>query len=190
MHLYLLNSRLSEALYTPLHIFEVVLRNRIHMIASELEIGDRQQLWFDRSHFQIGYRQKEKIAKARQELSRDRKAHEPHRIVAALNFGYWTSFFGPEYETIWQRGLNRIARTPDGKGLTRKAFSGPLLQIRFLRNRIAHHEPVIHWDLGKHHDEILRLTGYLSAEAALWSERHSRFRAIWPEERISLHAEG
>ncbi len=189
MNLYLLNCRLSEAFYTALHVFEVVLRNRIHTIANELNIGDRQIFWFDRAQFQIGFRQKEKVAKARRELSRDRKPHETHRIIAALNFGYWTSFFGPEYEDIWQQGLNRIARTHDGKGLTRKSLAAPLMQIRFLRNRIAHYEPIIHWDLIKHHDEIIRLTGYLSPAAAQWVAMHSRFPAVHPRGRISLHTD-
>lgn len=189
MELYLLNCRLIEALYTPLHIVEVTLRNRIHDFATRKvsEIG--ATLWFDSPEFQLGYRQKEKVAKARQDLSRDKKQHLPQNIVASLNFGYWTSFFGPEYENLWQQGLNTIARAPNGKGITRKAFSSPLLQIRFLRNRIAHHEPVIHWDLKKHHDEILLLTRYLSPAAANWATRHSRFNTVYPTERITLYEE-
>jgi mono/diheme cytochrome c family protein len=35
---------------------------------------------------------------------------------------------------------------PPGKGLRRKDFSGPLSPIRTVRNRIAHHEPIITWD--------------------------------------------
>lgn len=35
LDLYTLNTRLSEALYTPLQILEVVLRNRIHTVMSE-----------------------------------------------------------------------------------------------------------------------------------------------------------
>jgi hypothetical protein len=187
--LYLLNCRLCEALYTPLQMLEIVLRNRIHDVATEMRLGDPSRFWFDRPEFQRGYRQREKVASARQELTRENKTHSPDRIVAALNFGYWTSFLATEYETLWQQGLHKIAKRPDGKGLRRKAFSATLLQIRFLRNRIAHHEPVIYWNLGRHHDEILKLTDYLSPPIAQWVDRHSRFREVYPKERIRLHTE-
>ncbi len=98
--------------------------------------------------------------------------------------------FGKEYETLWQTTLHRIGSRPDGKGLRRKDFSGPLAQIRTLRNRIAHHEPIISWDLPKHHDKIIELTGWLSPSAAEWCTAHSRFPEVYPPERIPLHREG
>ena len=45
LSLYTLNTRLSEALYTPIQTLEIVLRNRIHMVMStaksltRIEIG-------------------------------------------------------------------------------------------------------------------------------------------------------
>ena len=74
----------------------------------------------------------------------------------------------------------------DGKGLRRKDFSKPLTPIRVLRNRIAHHEPILYWDLPKHYDAILRVTGWLSAPAATWCLTYSRFTAVYPAERIIL----
>lgn len=189
IELYRLNCRMSESLYLPLHVLEIVLRNRIHDIATQLPIGDVSLVWFDRPEFLLRPRQPEQIAKARRELRKDRKPDAAVRVVAALTFGFWTTLLGPEYETLWQRGLNRIARTKNGKGLQRKMLSEPLLKIRFLRNRIAHHEPIIHWNLGHHHDKILKLIGYLSPIAAQWANQHSRFREVYPTERIRLHAE-
>ena len=42
LELYALNIRVSEALYPPLQMLEVVLRNRIHTVLSEA----RQPAWF------------------------------------------------------------------------------------------------------------------------------------------------
>ncbi|WP_428486977.1 hypothetical protein [Rhodopila sp.] len=42
LELYALNIRLSEALYTPLQMLEVVLRNRIHITLS----GVQSPFWF------------------------------------------------------------------------------------------------------------------------------------------------
>lgn len=97
----------------------------------------------------LGKWQPGQLAKAIEDVREDGREPTPGRIVAAVTFSFWTSMFGREYETLWQTTLHRIGSRPDGKGLRRKDFSGPLAQIRILRNRIAHHEPIISWDLPK-----------------------------------------
>lgn len=186
VELYTLNCQLSESLYTPLHMLEVVLRNRIHRIASTA-IGEKLATpWFDRPEFLRGSRQAAQIAKAKEELAEGGKALEPGRIVAALTFGYWTAFFGKDYEVAWQQILHRIARRPDGKGLGRKDFARPLTPLRILRNRIAHHEPILTWNLPSHHEKIVQLTGWLSPIAADWCRRHSRFPVLYPPQGVEL----
>jgi hypothetical protein len=61
-----------------------------------------------------------------------------------------------------------------------------LSSIRTLRNRIAHHEPIINWSLDKRHAEILQLTEWLSPAAAAWCREMDRFDQVWPKEPISL----
>lgn len=187
--IYTLNTQLSEALYLPLQMLEIALRNRIHTVASSLLVGDPKLIWFDRPEFHRGSRQSEQIVRARHDVIKAGKIASPSQIIAATTFGYWTTFFGPEYEDLWQIGLHRVARTISGRGLKRKELSRPLFLLRKLRNRIAHHEPIIHWNLGHHHDKILKLIGYLSPIAAQWANQHSRFREVYPTERIRLHAE-
>lgn len=184
--LYTLNCQLSESLYTSLHMLEVALRNRLHVVASAMAVGDQSLPWFERPDFQLGNRQLEQLEKAKADLREDRKPLEPGRIVAALTFGYWTGFFGKTYENLWQQGLHRIAKRPDGKGVTRKAFSKPLMPLRMLRNRIAHHEPIVAWNLPKHHRAILELTEWLSPAAAAWCRQTCRFSAVYPEGGINL----
>ena len=93
---------------------------------------------------------------------------------------------GRPYENVWQTDLHRIARREDGKGLRRKDFSGPLTPIRLLRNRIAHHEPILGWDLPKHHDAMLRLVGWLAPVAADWCRGLDRFSAVYLAEPLVL----
>jgi hypothetical protein len=38
--------------------------------------------------------------------------------------------------------------------------------IRVIRNRMAHHEPIINWNLSKHQGNIEQLTTWLSPSAA------------------------
>lgn len=69
-------------------------------------------------------------------------------------------------------------------------FGARILQHRWrlyeLRNRVAHHEPVLHWDLQKHYGAMLRVTRWLSPAAAAWCATYSRFTTVYPRERIVL----
>lgn len=186
VELYTLNARLSESLYTPLHMLEVALRNRIHAVMTEA----RHERWFDDAGVLLGKWQSDRLAKAIEGIREERREPTPGRVVAALTFSFWTAMFGREYETLWQTTLHRIARRPDGKGLRRKDFSGPLAPIRTLRNRIAHHEPILEWDLPRHHGKIVELTGWLSPAAAQWCAANSRFPEVYPSEPIALHRDG
>ena len=86
--------------------------------------------------------------------------------MSSLTISFWTSMLAPACEDMWQTTLNRIARQEDGRGRPRKDLSGPLTPIRTLRNRIVHHEPILHWNLDKHYANILQITGWLSPAAA------------------------
>jgi hypothetical protein len=87
IELYTLNAKLSESLFTPLHMLEVALRNRIYTVLSE-SVHDH---WFDEAEYQIGLRQAEQLAKAKADLAEENKDSAPGRVVAALTFGYWTA---------------------------------------------------------------------------------------------------
>ncbi len=185
LELYALNIRLSEALYPPLQMLEVVLRNRIHAILSEA----RHPAWFAEDGFLRVPHQAVQIATATEELLREKKQPTPAGIISALTFSFWTTMLGPAYETLWQTDLHRIGRREDGKGLRRKDFSGPLTPIRLLRNRIAHHEPILAWNLPQHHAAMVRITFWLSVSAAGWCEDLDRFERIYPLERLRLLGE-
>ena len=172
IELYTLNTQLSESLYTPLQMLEVALRNRIHAVMTEV----LHEGWFHDAGVLLGKWQPGQLAKAIEDVREDGREPTAGRIVAAVTFSFWTSMFGREYETLWQTTLHRIGSRPDGRGLRRKDFSGPLAQIRILRNRIAHHEPIISWDLPTHYNKIIELTGWLSPSAAEWCTAYSRFQ--------------
>ena len=186
LELYALNTRLSEALYIPLQMLEVALRNRIHAVLSAIH----QPRWFERPNLLVVPHQVEQVDGALADLERERKDPTPGRIVAALTFSFWTAMLGTAYENLWQTGLHRIGRREDGRGLRRKDMSGPLTQIRLLRNRIAHHEPILAWNLPRHHDAMVRITRWLSPAAATWCRTLDRFDQVHPVMRIGLHHPG
>lgn len=182
LEFYALNTLLSEALYTPLHMLEVCLRNRIHT-----EMAQHSHVtWFNDHGFLQVARQREQLEKAYKDLTAKDRDPTPGDIVATLTFSFWTSMISPSYQDLWQARLNRIARTRDGKGLKRSQLADPLGRIRLLRNRIAHHEPILHWNLPKHYAAIVEITGWLSPAAAAWCQSYSRFEEVYPPERIIL----
>ncbi len=64
------------------------------------------------------------------------------KIIAELTFYFWKRLYGPDYEqSLWRTSLKR---TFPHKKLTRAEVSTHLEQIYQSRNRLAHHEPVVH----------------------------------------------
>lgn len=182
LELYRLNVAVSEALYTPLHVLEVALRNRIHAVLSEA-LGEH---WFDTPGLLMLPNQHRQIGDAKAGLLELRRPISPGRVVAALTFGFWVAMLSPTYETLWQKTLHRVARRDDGKGLARKTLMRPLTPVRVLRNRVAHHEPIIDWNLTKHHGSIQQLTTWLWPAAGEWLREQSRFHSTYPRTRVEL----
>jgi hypothetical protein len=184
IELYTLNTRISESLYILLQALEIALRNRIHAVMSEA----RHESWFSDAGFLLDAKQPEQLAKAIKDIEYSGRKPTPGRVVAELTFGFWTAMFGTVYEDLWRRTLHRIAQRPDGKRLGRKHFTKPLTPIRILRNRVAHHEPIIYWSVRKHHDRMTELTEWLAPAAAAWCRKLDRFNEIYPASRIVLEA--
>jgi len=107
-------------------------------------------------------------------------------IVSALAFGFWTGLLSPDYENLWQQQLHKAAKDINGKGLTRKALITPLTPIRILRNRIAHNESILSWNLPRHHRLMLQITQWLAPAAYDWSQHHSRFISVYPIDGVVL----
>ncbi len=179
--LYTLNTRVSEALYVPLQALEVALRNRVHTVMS----GTHGAGWFHPEAGLVTDRQAEQVRSAITELTEAGKPIEDGRVVAALTFSFWTSMFGRDQDALWKRTLHRIA-TRDGRFLARKDFTTRLTQVRLLRNRIAHHEPILYWDLPKHHAAMLDMTRWLSPAMDDWRAAIDRFPEVHPPARMPL----
>jgi hypothetical protein len=151
LQLYTWNTALSEALYVPLQGLEITLRNVVHESLTRA-FG---QHWYDHSGLGLRYVQKQRILEAKASLRLQRKALEPGRIVAELNFGFWVGLFSSKYETnLWRPHLRTVfgnAPTP----FLRKTVHRALDDIRLLRNRIAHHESILQRPLRQEHELIL-----------------------------------
>lgn len=174
LRLYMWNTALSEALYGPLQGLEITLRNKVHRCLSEA-FGS---CWYDASSLGLRHAQQEHIARAKQALGFQRKPLEPDRVVAELSFGFWVGLFGPKYEThLWRPHLRKLFVNSPAPFL-RKQVHVALDEIRMLRNRVAHHEPILQRRLPEEHRLIVDSIGWLCTTTAAWVVHHSRFDTI------------
>ena len=173
--LYERNSRLAEAFYTPLQTLEICLRNRIHRTLSTTYGSE----WFEAASAPLQSDIRQDIRRAKEVVSKSRKAETPGRIVAELNFGSWIGLLGPRYDaTLWRGSLFR-AFNGYGRNMRRDRVHRRLNALRRLRNRIAHHEPIFHRDLETDHAEVIEAIRWMSLEAADWVQSMSRFPEVF-----------
>lgn len=170
--LYTYNVQLSAALYGPLHMQEVALRN----MTDRVLIQRHGPNWFDNPAVLTTAYQTGCIAKARQVLQQTGKTGTRSQIIAELNFGFWSSLFGRQAHHLWQT-LRSIFQA---RGVQRGAIAQELRELRLLRNRIAHYEPIIAQPLAQRYASITTLTGWLSPSAAAWIANYSTWPALYP----------
>lgn len=181
LQLYELNTRVSASLYAPLQALEITLRNRFHQGLSDAY----GEWWFNRGDVVWQSFQRRRIGEAQVDLALEKKQITPGRVIASLMFGFWTACLAAPYEdVIWRRGGIAKAFQAGGQKPTRNAVNKMLSPIRKIRNRIAHHEPILYYDLPKHHRNMVELTSWLSPEIADWAELASTFPTIY-EERLA-----
>jgi len=163
---YLWNIALSEALYAPLHLLEVGLRNAIdRAMAAET----RSPTWYD-SVALTSWGQKQ-IGKAKAAITQSNRQVTPGRVIAELHFGFWTAMFESDFEKPAARFLPKGIKATFPhlpKSLhNRKQIKADLDKIRKLRNRVFHHERIIHWkDLPQQHQLMLDFLGWLNPDLA------------------------
>lgn len=173
LRLYEWNTRVSEAFYTPLQGLEVCLRNALSL---EL-VAHLGADWYVNKHTVFEHPLTEMLAGAEQSLKRDGKTVNLGRMVAELNFGFWVSVLAPRYETSLWRPCLRNAFPARPRGMERKDIQKALNALRRLRNRVAHHEPIVHRDLKRDHALILSLLSCVCPHTADWIKGQSRVAA-------------
>jgi hypothetical protein len=104
-----------------------------------LSAGLAREDWYDSVSWRVA--QQEQVANAKDSLQKKAKPITPGRMVAELTFGFWVGLTGPKYSVdLWERHLYKAF--PNAK-LGRKQLNKRLESIRLLRNRVAHHEPIL-----------------------------------------------
>jgi len=188
IRLYERNTELSEALYGVVQGFEITLRNAIHLSLSKAH----GQSWFDNELLTIGESEKEAVREAKKAIENEPQIVTPARIVAEFSLGFWVRLFSSEYDRIlWGPFFRRIFPMK----LDRRAVYRRLLDIKTLRNRIAHHKRIIARTktVATCYEETIEAIGWLSPTIRLWVEQTNcfveRLGRKFPPPRTSAPAE-
>ena len=182
---YAWNVALCEAFYPSLHHIEVVLRNRLYDLgeaAYQYHHVEHIDCWLDANPSHLHQHGISDVEKAKKKLfGVDRKTGAvrlPSRsyaagdLVAALDFGFWTGLFSNYYlfqssrdTRLWPHGLGRVFPHSTAKlGLV--TISRRFNEVRHLRNRIFHHEPIWRRNLNDDYHNIMELLDWMSPEIA------------------------
>ena len=169
--LYIWNMRMAEAFNGPLHVIEVILRNAL---GGALKRKYGQDWYLPGKCFHLSGSQVTRLSEAVAQVVRQGRLLAHGRVVAELSFGFWSGLLGNRYEnSLWRHlfyGEFRHAPKP----LRRAAIQRPVDELRFFRNRIAHHEPIFQRDLAADYARILMIARWISPTAESWIEATSR----------------
>lgn len=173
--LYRWNMQISGAFMLPLHTCEVVVRNAVAE-ALLLRYGAR---WPWQESFRLGLPGGAARYNAREELRRAASAStSTASVVATLRFAFWQLLFTHRFEqSLWSKMLPRVlpcAEPATAATPLRARVHADLEQVRQLRNRIAHHEPIFARDLREDLGTIARLVGMRCTHTERWMSRHQR----------------
>ena len=153
--LYHWSAALAGALHVELGYFEIAFRNRLNdaLTKAHGRLGARPRgaAWFDGPSW-VRHHWWDHAAEAAINDARRRAQHHPPRspqpdaVVAELGFGFWRYLVSARYEqSLWVPILDdAFDGIPGTTAAARREFADSRLRVLHrLRNRVAHHEPLI-----------------------------------------------
>jgi hypothetical protein len=208
LDLYVWNIGASAALFGPLHVLEVTLRNAVdrelravfgpswpsdgRFVALARIVRARSRRAPDLLH---GVRNARRLLLGSSRHGRTSPivtAFTSDEIVAAMTFGAWTTMLGPSFEPgLWTPALRKafpnysvVSRAPFNRARIAARFE----QLRALRNRIMHYEPLIKRPLVSDFHDIVEACAWIDLDAAAWIQHHARFREVLSLRERPRHA--
>lgn len=187
LQLYEWNSLMSGALHEDIGRVEVVLRNALDQA---LTVYGHQSQWptpwyQHRSLFpgKHGQRALDDIRTARDRATRRGSQPEsPGKVVAELTFGFWRFLCtGPYLTSLWVPVLADAFPNHPAAGDPRQVradVDDRVQRVHFLRNRVAHHEPIHHRDLNRDHASMLDIVRWICTDTSDWATSTSRSMSV------------
>lgn len=110
-------------------------------------------------------------------MLKSKKPASIDRIIAEMNFGFWTILFNRKYaKNFWKPLIKTFPHLPNDCR-KRTIVSAKLNHVRTFRNRIYHYEPII-WDIREivnKRKDIYEIMGWIEPETEKWAKSIDRF---------------
>lgn len=161
---YLWNVALSEALFPALQGLEIALRNSISAGLSDRYGTDS---WYDLPGI-LEPTQVAAVSRAKHAIVASNKSVTSGRVIAELNFWFWTSllsqpyhhrFWTPQKYALIDRVFPHVSRSSRNRRKLHRRCNG----IRALRNRVFHFEPIWNYPtLKQEYADILEALDWIS----------------------------
>lgn len=177
IELYAWNAEVSSAFLFPLHVCEVVVRNAVAE-CFEIKYGSNWP-WVTSFERSLNNRLKEDLSRAKDSVGNTKKTG---KVIAELNFFFWQSIFTKSHDfRIWNQYLLTAFPNLDNKNPIppqRERIYQVLDELRHLRNRIAHHEPIFKRDLLEDYKKIKNLIALRCEITANWLDEKQNVKTI------------
>lgn len=188
------NLLIAESLYPTLQLFEVILRNRLTSSMDAL-VGPG---WTEGVNIVHSDRCAEGIRRAVISVARRKESHCRDDWIPELGMGFWCELHAAHYEQRLRCGtapfplMIKTAYPGMPKSLhSRRSIKGDLERMRRLRNRVFHHERILHWqDLDKQVETAVRYLDWMGGPVARAHAALSRFRDILARQLADLDPNG
>jgi hypothetical protein len=173
LDLYGWNIQISEAFFPVLSASEVCLRN----IISARLIVLYGPYWWDDPAFLTQIRKGTRIVKTARDKLQTKGPVTSGGMTAELNFGFWVNMLLARHEPVFWADLH--ASFADlHPAVTYHALYTRCDAVREFRNRVFHHEPILHRNITKEYSQIMELITWLSPDKAKWIKQYSRVMAV------------
>lgn len=192
------NTALSEELYPSLAALETALRNTLHDTFTTQQNGN--DFWF-RSVLEP--KQLREYANAHAGLIQGGLTTSPSgKIVAELNFWFWTSILSNLFGQLWADSKCALLymASPNLPSMPNPRYevSDRCNDIRLLRNRVMHHEPIsrgmtfqrrkrsVTFSIDQLHSQIIEAIGWINPTARRTVECIDRFDTVFQSGRATV----
>lgn len=166
---YIDNIQISQSLYPELSVLEITLRNSIDTMlrANFSKNWLEEEIKFNKILTKKDYNTLlSTYNSTKEECKNNLKEFTQGKVIANLNFGFWTSLCSKQYSlTIWHKKKcfrSVFVNYPSTKQEISK-ISRHLYEIRRLRNRIFHYEQIFRYPTNtlKVYEKIKEFLSYL-----------------------------
>ena len=161
--LFVYNLKLSSELYKLIHVFELSTRNIFDIFLSKRY--DRN--WINRNDLLTGNNGKNNkliidISNAKNNCKNKKNKDD---IISNLSLGFWVNLLSSSNnDKIWQPSIRKMFF-----GYNRNEIHDIFMNIKDIRNRIAHHETIFNKKIDKTKNNILLILKIYSNDLYRWS---------------------